>query len=730
MHQHVSWQPVAGLDPVDGLASLVAACRRWFPNAFLNDDPLPECARLEHVFAGLVMLADWIGSDEAFFPFSSDANDRMAFAREKGRDVVRHMGLNVPSEDRRDGLGRDAFARISEFPPTAVQRAILGVPDIATGSINVLESETGSGKTEAALAHFARLFEGGEVDGLYFALPTRTAATQIFQRVTAAAKRAFADPPAVVLAVPGYLRVDEVEGRLLAPFDVLWVDADRDRFRYRGWAAEAPKRYLAGAIVVGTIDQVLLSSLMVRHAHLRATALLRHLLVVDEVHASDAYMIRLLEDVLERHIAAGGHALLLSATLGVEVRHRLLRGSRGGSPVLAINDAIATPYPLISYRDPAVDGRVGEFAASHQGASRSLSVSTEARLEAPAWIAACTLNAAARGAKVLVIRNTVLDCIETQLALESAAGGETPLLFLCRGVAAPHHGRFARDDRRALDDELEKRIGKSRPTGGCAVVATQTVQQSLDIDADFIISDLCPVDVLLQRLGRLHRHSRTRPPGFEVPRAVVLVPENRDLGTLLRDDGRPQNHHGIGSVYDDLRIIEATWRILETLSTWHIPEMNRKLVETGLHSSVLQNVVTQCGDRFRAHQSYLLGQTLGHRRHAELNLVDWTRSYASQAFPARLEERIKTRLGEGDRRVAFDPPLPGPFGLAVHELSVRASMVPGLPHDAEPTAVETDGARIRFLLGEKQFVYDRLGLRIAADHARPSTAEEFHEHGV
>ncbi|MEZ4454914.1 MAG: hypothetical protein R3B09_36020, partial [Nannocystaceae bacterium] len=116
--------------------------------------------------------------------------------------------------------------------------------------------------------------------------------------------------------MPGYLRVDEQEGTRLPGFEVLWNDDPRQRYRYRGWAAEGSKRYLAGAIVVGTIDQVLLSTSMTSHAHLRATAASRQLLVVDEAHASDAYMNRLLEEVLAFHLAAGGHAFLMSATLG------------------------------------------------------------------------------------------------------------------------------------------------------------------------------------------------------------------------------------------------------------------------------------------------------------------------------------------------------------------------------------------------------------------------------
>ncbi len=128
--------------------------------------------------------------------------------------------------------------------------------------------------------------------------------------------------PPVVLAVPGYLRVDDQEGQLLTQFDFLWPDADQRKNRHRTWAAENSKRYLAGSVVVGTINQVLLSTLVVGHAHLRATSLSRLYLVVDEVHASDTYMTTLLDRVLAFHLALGGHALLMSATLGTAAQAR------------------------------------------------------------------------------------------------------------------------------------------------------------------------------------------------------------------------------------------------------------------------------------------------------------------------------------------------------------------------------------------------------------------------
>ncbi len=586
---------------------------------------------------------------------------------------------------------------------------MLAVPLAPAGSTTLLESETGSGKTEAALAHFLRLFEAGLVDGLYFALPTRSAATQMHRRITAAARQAFEQPPPVVLAVPGYLRVDDMQGRRLAPFEVLWLDSNEERVRHRAWASENSKRYLAGTIVVGTVDQILLSSLAVSHAHLRATTLLRQLLVVDEIHASDTYMGRILEDVLTRHARSGGHALLLSATLGGEARARLLNpAGRHTRPTLP--EAVATPYPLVSH----AGGGARPTVVCHDAPARIVRIEPRPWTSDPSPIATAAVAAAERGAKVLVIRNTVVDCVNTQHALEqeARARGRADLLFTCEGVPAPHHARFASDDRHALDEHLEARIGRSRGRGGCVVIATQTVQQSLDIDADLLVSDLCPVDVLLQRIGRLHRHHRPRPDGFADPVTIVTVPSERDLGTLIGPKGIARSGHGIGTVYPDLRVLEATWRLVERRREWRIPTDNRLLVEHGVHSEVLADIVREGGSKWQNHGIQIDGSTRGMARSAELNLVDWSLPYYDTAFPESGDQRISTRLGEGDRRVVIQEAPPGPFGKTVRELALRADWVAGVPSDVEfAERLEASGESIAFWFGHRRFVYDRFGLR-------------------
>ena len=170
------------------------------------------------------------------------------------------------------------------------------------------------------------MYQDGLVDGLYFALPTRSAASQLHQRVNRFISNLFPDgpKPEPVLAVPGYLKAGDFTGQHLSRYEVCWEDHAGHDAVGKFWAAESAKRFLAAQIAVGTVDQAMMGALKVRHAHMRTACLARNLLVIDEVHASDTYMRAIIEALLDAHTDAGGYALLMSATLGSAARQSLL----------------------------------------------------------------------------------------------------------------------------------------------------------------------------------------------------------------------------------------------------------------------------------------------------------------------------------------------------------------------------------------------------------------------
>lgn len=715
------WQATPHYDPFTALAELRQSIRAWFPAAFGPiAAPLPCAPRFVHALAGLVMLADWLGSDGDRFRFPPDGaptgRDRMAYSRAVAAQVLRDRFLD-PNAWRQIASNLstdfdDLFPGIG--PPLWPQAAMLGLPlpEPSTGRVIVLEAETGSGKTEAALIHFMQLFRAGHVDGMYFALPTRAAAMQIHQRIHAALRRVFgAAAPPVGLAVPGYLRVDDRDATKLPDYRVLWPDDAGDTLHDRGWAVEHSKRYLAGAVMVGTVDQLLLGALRVRHAHLRSGPMLRLLLVVDEVHASDAYMESLLRSVLQQHRAAGGHALLLSATLGSAARQRLM--ATGRAPNLSFADAVALPYPHCSASHgavPKIERRDGEKRPEKHVEIELLDSAGAEKLADRA------LDAARAGARVLVIRNRVGDAQALQRVLQESAGtaGDEALLFACERRPAPHHARFAAEDRRLLDAALETLFGKGAAGGGVVAVTTQTAEQSLDIDADLMLTDLCPADVLLQRIGRLHRHARRRPSGFESARLVVFAPPIAELGRLLGRKGEVRGRLlGLGKIYPDLVGLAATRSFLcQSGGRLTIPAQNRAFVEAATHPDALDDLAGRLAEPWKQHREVIKGIGLAAGAVARLNAIEWTKPLAPPWPGAEPPEVIRTRLGLDTRMVALEQPVTGPYGEPIRTFLIPHWMLAAsTSDDAEITDVTPlgDGA-LAFNFGPRRFRYSTLGL--------------------
>lgn len=695
------WKPSGDLCPMAAIRDMSRQARETFPLAFDSSaDPMTASAELQHALAGLVMLADWLGSDTQFFPYNHGPGDRPCFSRKAAARAVSSIGIDASHLRSVTSLDQ-AFSDIFPFPPTPLQEALFGGNDASTV---IAESDTGSGKTEAALGHYYRLWSQGLVDSLYFALPTRVAAQELYERLRVFAQAVFGDKaPPVVLAVPGYAKVDGKSPYQFTSPSHLWHDEADAHARERTWSAEHPKRFLAAPIAVGTIDQALLSVLRVKHSHLRAACLDRSLIVVDEVHASDTYMRGLLRALLDRHRQAGGRALLLSATLGSAMREELLSppGRRSSPPPL--EEAIALPYPSIT------DSNGGLISLA--GATRRpkrVSLDPRPWLLSPEKMIPEIEEAISRGARVLVVMNTVGRVLSLLRAAEAV-----PLLsqslFRVKGEICPHHGRFARADRLLLDAAVTQKLGKGSPGGPALMIGSQTLEQSLDIDADWLITDLCPVDVLLQRIGRLHRHDRERPRGFESPRCTLLAPEDSSMSEFIDSQGRPRPQGtGLGNVYPDLRIARLTLQLAEQNPEIDIPEQNRELVEMATHPDRLNGFED---DRWLGHRSKLMAATLYESQMAHRSLVDRALSFGDPdlAF-ARVDDVLATRLGLENRTIAFDPPIASPFGQRLTEMSIPGWMAQGLRAEAPDFPPLAEGGIISFSMEGRAFQYSRLGL--------------------
>ena len=696
------WARSPSYDPAAELARVGAAAERLFPTAFGDGPRLRLPAPLQHLFTGLLTIADQVGSMERYFPMGrTDLNREVTLLR--ARTAITAIGLSGTSlREKLNNLPDErlfGWADGAELRPA--QRLIRDLP--ADIPLLLLEAETGSGKTEAALLRFRTLLEAGAVDALYFAVPTRTAAVQLHRRVDLATRRLMGRE--AVLAVPGMLVSGAAAGAPLPGFRVRWDDHPEQAVAEARWSAETGRRYLAAPVAVGTVDQALLSGLGARWAHMRGAGLSRSLLVVDEVHASDAYMTSLLKVALDAHLRLGGHVLLMSATLGSAARSRLL-----GTPLRDRDEG--APYPSLSW---AERGAARHLPVPDQGRLKRVRMRASPLLQSPEAIARVAITAARAGARVLVIRNTVRAAAELLQAVQDM-DPDAPLLEV-NGVKTLHHSRFAAEDRRRLDAAVEAALSPIGPSRGVIVIGTQTLEQSLDIDADLLLTDLCPVDVLLQRLGRLFRHARPRPDGFPEPRCVVLTPDQIHPAAPLPAYGLgPAARDGSG-VYPNLLTLEATLRLIREEAVWEIPVMNRRLVEAGVDPDRLAALAEALGPEWSAHLDRAQGRDGAMRQRAGLVRLDRTRPFTFQEglFPP---EGARTRLGSESLELTLAAPVTGAFGEPVRHFAIPHHMLKGADPEAV-TAVETqDGVEIR--CGRATYLYGPGGL-LVPDRARLPT---------
>ncbi|BCX89972.1 CRISPR-associated endonuclease/helicase Cas3 [Methylomarinovum tepidoasis] len=480
--------------------------------------------------AGLTVLADWLGSNAGFFPYCEEAlplHDYWDRALKQAEKAVEAAGLNPDPPSGRFTLG-DCFADPpANLKPTPLQRWAETVALDAGPSLFILEDVTGAGKTEAALLLAQRLLREQGGGGLYFGLPTMATANGMYQRLGGGEPpvycRLFApgSHPSLVLA---HSRAELVRGHLLPPPEPEGDYGDSTEAaanRCSAWLADNRKKALLAEVGVGTIDQALLAVLASRHQSLRLLGLLDKVLIADEVHACDAYMNRLLEHLLRAHAGAGGSAILLSATLPHRQKTALIEAFAAGLGREIDHLEPSKDYPLATVFDR--NGIRIQPLETRPEVARQVAVEFIEREEQVETVLA---DAVSRGCCACWICNTVDDARRRFEQLVQTHPDWKLDLF---------HARFTLHDRMAVERRVLRNFGKrSGPAErrGRVLIATQVVEQSLDLDFDVLISDLAPIDLLVQRAGRLQRHPRDKEGRYTpdatdrrgIPKLIVLAP--------------------------------------------------------------------------------------------------------------------------------------------------------------------------------------------------------------
>jgi len=506
--------------------------------------------------SGLISVADWIGSNEAWFP--PDRGLSLGEARLRAREALGQIGW--PGGGLKLTSFREAFADGgADFEPNALQRAVEEAAERA--ALLIVEGPMGCGKTEAALRVAQRHIASGWRQGLYFALPTQVTSNRIHRRIAKFLGQTLAGAAPLRLA-HGNAWMDDTFDLRLRPSHPNHGQTDGDNpvataWDGRSWFASA-KQALLAAYGVGTIDQALQGMVAVRHFFVRRFALAGKVVVLDEVHSYDVYTGSLVTSLVRELVHLRCTVVILSATLTGARRRELLEaaGAREENPPSA--------YPLVTAAAP---GGTCRHIAPQWGEARKIMLRAARIPEAD--IVGELVARASEGQHVLWIRNTVR---EAQAAWRMAAAamreGAANLGLL--------HARFPFARRSELEEEWLGRLGKDRPRDGLGslLVATQVVEQSVDIDLDHMVSDLAPSDMLLQRMGRLWRHPRggRKAPFPEFTLRLPELPPGADAAGLKRALGLG------GKVY-------APYVLLRALQVWQgrteilLPADIRALIE-------------------------------------------------------------------------------------------------------------------------------------------------------
>ncbi len=548
-HNHPDWAEKAR-------EKLIAELTQFFGP--LRDESVDKGPHL-HLLTGFIIFSDWIGSNTEWFPLNEKTPVTIETARKRARGSVVKIGwsqrsvqpgLNFPKLFAKNGAPR--------FEPRPLQKTLLSAIDMP--GLYIVEAPMGCGKTEAALASAYRRWDEGDESGLYFALPTQLTSNRINERVLTFLSNVVSDQTSIAL-VHGAAWLSD--GRISSIYPTFSDPEERKEANESNrWFSDNRKALLA-PFGVGTIDQALMATMATRFSALRLFALSGKVIVIDEVHSYDPYTSALVDEAVKWLLQCGCTIIILSATLTACRRAGLVAAA--GAKECKISSA----YPLVTKL--AKDSGTACIHLVSEPKTDGIEVQIEnIAVDSREWIIRAA-EAAETGACVLIVRNTVALAQETYRLLKTECSERVESFGLI-------HSRFPQFRRNENEKDWMQKLGKGnkfRPKGAI-LVGTQVVEQSVDIDADLLITDLAPTDLILQRIGRLHRHQRQRPTGFDKPVCCILQPQ---VDWEQDGKGTKQALGPSAYVYPPFTLFQAQ-RIWKKRSAIQLPDSLRNLLET------------------------------------------------------------------------------------------------------------------------------------------------------
>ena len=438
--------------------------------------------------AGITQQADWLGSSESFEKPTTQWEALTSTVLKENGFIAPRIKKNL------------TFEQIFGFSPRDTQQKFI---DSVTGpGVYILEAPMGSGKTEAALYAAYKVLSQGQAKGVYFALPTCLTSLKIKERVDEFILKIQSDQSLTSQILVGS-RFDSGE---FAPA--------------KAWFSQKNRRIL-DTFGVGTLDQALFASMINKRSFVTLAGLAGKVVILDEVHSYDFFTRVFLETLVKKLYSLGSTVLVLSATLSSNSKRSLLEFFPQ-SQSIEFDDG----YPLIT----SYSSR-GEFNQKHAPISSQQTVNIQTLSDMSAVLDE-VVKRAQSGEQILWIENSVADAQKIYreiLAKYDVSDIELGLI----------HSRFLPSHRRLLEDHWVSSFGKKgiavRKELGRILIGTQVLEQSLDIDADFLVSRLAPIDLLLQRIGRLWRHPFIERPQSAQRQAWIIVPQQDTEESLSED---------------------------------------------------------------------------------------------------------------------------------------------------------------------------------------------------
>ena len=470
------------------------------------------------LLSGIIIMSDWIASNEAYFPLIPLGEAEVENEEKRFADGIQKWFMNLPLTFEELDCAEDTYKKRFRYLPRNFQKDIFDtIKNIDNPGIVIIEAPTGCGKTEAALVTAEQLAAKTGRGGLFFGLPTQATSNGIIPRIIDWLSSVSEDYGSTSLRLAhGKAALNPIMQQLAMSTHIAEDQGSTETILVNEWFSGRKKTSLDD-IVVGTVDNFLMVSLKQKHLALRHLWFDKKVVVIDEVHAYDAYMQQYLSEAIRWMGAYNVPVVLLSATLPAEIRINLIESYLGGRGVKKRDldrtnvDLETEQYPLLTYSD---GNKILQNTSFQKEDSRAVLIK---KIEETALLD--TIDELVHAGGILgIIVNTVRRSQEIA-RLCADRFGETNVELL--------HASFIATDRVQKERNLLQMIGKDacRPYKKI-VIGTQVIEQSLDIDFDVLITDLCPMDLLIQRIGRLHRHKISRPQAHCQPVAYIMGTSN------------------------------------------------------------------------------------------------------------------------------------------------------------------------------------------------------------